>query len=102
MLPLFDRREVVDQVHVRDRGGPGRRDAAATVGNHDERAAERTTPKSSVYRMWTAHPRFSMDPDCSVRPVLFLCEQLILLNRMINNTVRSRMNAGILKVAASK
>jgi hypothetical protein len=62
----------------------------------------RLIPKSStVIRMWTRHPRFSADPDCSLRAVLFLCEQLISLNRMINNTVRSRMNAGILKVAAS-
>jgi hypothetical protein len=56
---------------------------------------------STVARMWTQHPMYSSDPDCQLRAVLFLCEQLILLNRMINNTVRSRMNAGILKVAAS-
>lgn len=64
-------------------------------------APEDLPPKSSVYRMWTQHPMYSSDPDCSVRAVLFLCEQLILLNRMTNNTIRSRMNAGILKVAAS-
>lgn len=56
---------------------------------------------STVARMWSQHPMYSSDPDCQLRAVLFLCEQLILLNRMINNTVRSRMNAGILKVAAS-
>ena len=71
--------------------------SASTMGG----LPEDLPPKSSVYRMWTQHPQFSADPDCSVRPVLFLCEQLILLNRMMNNTIRSRMNAGILKVAAS-
>jgi len=83
---------------VVDPGGLMRLQPSATTMNAQPKELP---PKSSVYRMWTAHPRFSMDPDCSVRPVLFLCEQLILLNRMINNTVRSRMNAGILKVAAS-
>jgi hypothetical protein len=57
-------------------------------------------PESSVWRMWTQHPRYSLDPDCNLRSVLYLCEQLIKLNRMINNTVASRMNAGILKVAS--
>ena len=54
---------------------------------------------ASVYRMWTMHPQYSLDPDCQLRSVLYLCEQLIKLNRMINNTIASRMNAGILQVA---
>lgn len=55
---------------------------------------------ASVYRMWNMHPRYSLDPDCQLHSVLYLCEQLIKLNRMINNTVASRMNAGILLVAS--
>lgn len=54
---------------------------------------------STVIRMWTRHPQYSADPDCSLRSVLSLCEQLIKLNRMINNTVQSRMNAGLLLVS---
>lgn len=65
-------------------------------------AAPREIPKdgSTVIRMWTKHPQYSSDPDCSLRAVLFLCEQLIKLNRMINNAIQSRMNAGILQVAS--
>ena len=54
---------------------------------------------SSVYRMWSPHPRYSGDPDAGLRSVLYLCEQLIRLNRMISNTIASRMNAGILQIA---
>lgn len=55
--------------------------------------------ESTVIRLWTKHPQYSSDPDCSLRAVLFLCEQLIKLNRMINNAIQSRMNAGILLVS---
>lgn len=82
-----------------DPGGLMRVQPSVTVG---QQGMPRELPASAtVARMWSADPMYSADPDCSLRPVLFLCEQLILLNRMINNTVRSRMNAGILKVAAS-
>lgn len=55
---------------------------------------------SQVWRMWTRHPQYSLDPDCGLRAVLYLCEQLIKLNRMISNAVASRMNAGMLLVAS--
>jgi hypothetical protein len=55
---------------------------------------------SQVWRMWTRHPQYSLDPDCALHAVIYLCEQLIKLNRMISNTVASRMNAGILLVAS--
>lgn len=61
----------------------------------------RLLPKGTpIARLWTPHPMYSMDPDCSLRPVLANCEELILLERMIRSTVRSRMNAGILAVAS--
>jgi hypothetical protein len=80
-------------------------DPGGTMRWQPSASTESVTPheidrdKSTVIRMWTKHPKYSADPDCSLRPVLFLCEQLIRLNRMINNTVQSRMNAGILMVA---
>lgn len=65
-----------------------------------QQVAATDIPKSAtVIRMWTRHPKFSADPDCSLRAVLFLCEQLIKLNRMINNAIQSRMNAGLLLVS---
>ena len=51
-----------------------------------------------VGRLWRAHPRFSEDPDSSMRGLLDLCSELLLLNRMFRGTERSRLNAGALYV----
>jgi hypothetical protein len=51
-----------------------------------------------IGRIWRPHPRFNADPDSSMRAVRSDCEELLLLDRMIRSTVRSRMNAGILFV----
>jgi len=49
-----------------------------------------------VGRIWRAHPRFSDEPDSSMRGVLDLCAELLLLNRTFRATARSRLNAGAL------
>jgi hypothetical protein len=100
-LCLFDDRWSIRSTFelLVDPGGLMRLQPSVTIGSS---GLPRELPMgATVARMWAQDPMYSADPDCSLRPVLFLCEQLILLNRMINNTVRSRMNAGILKVAAS-
>lgn len=79
-------------------------DPGGTMRLQPSASTDQVTPQTlpadtTVIRMWTKHPKYSADPDCSLRPVLFLCEQLIRLNRMISNSVQSRMNAGILMVA---
>lgn len=76
-------------------------DGANGLRWHPSSASDTASPKkvpagSTVIRMWTKHPQYSADPDCALKRLLFLCEQLIRLNRMINNSVQSRMNAGIL------
>jgi len=48
-----------------------------------------------VGRMWRAHPRFSEEPDSSLRGLLDLCDELLLLNRTYRATHRSRLNAGM-------
>jgi hypothetical protein len=79
-----------------DSGGTMKLQPSITTGS----IPPRDLPQgSSVYRMWSPHPRFSGDPDAGLRSVLYLAEQLIRLNRMISNTIASRMNAGILQVA---
>jgi hypothetical protein len=55
-------------------------------------------PGSPVGRIWRPHPRFSGDADSSMKALRADCEELLLLDRMIRTTVRSRMNAGILFV----
>ena len=54
-------------------------------------------PKGAfVGRIWKAHPRFSEEADSSLRGVLDLCSELLLLNRTFRSTARSRLNAGAL------
>jgi hypothetical protein len=54
-------------------------------------------PKSAfVGRIWRAHPRFSDEADSSLRGLLDLCAELLLLNRTFRATARSRLNAGAL------
>ena len=49
-----------------------------------------------VGRIWKAHPRFSEEADSSLRGILDLCAELLLLNRTFRATARSRLNAGAL------
>jgi hypothetical protein len=54
-------------------------------------------PKGAfVGRIWKAHPRYSQEADSSLRGLLDLCAELLLLNRTFRATARSRLNAGAL------
>lgn len=54
-------------------------------------------PKNAfVGRIWKAHPRYTDESDSSMRGVLDLCAELLLLNRTFRATARSRLNAGAL------
>ena len=54
-------------------------------------------PKSAyVGRIWRAHPRYTQEADSSLRGLLDLCAELLLLNRTFRATARSRLNAGAL------
>ena len=53
-------------------------------------------PNAFVGRIWRAHPRYSDEADSSLRGLLDLCAELLLLNRTFRATARSRLNAGAL------
>jgi hypothetical protein len=54
-------------------------------------------PKNAfVARIWRPHPRFSDSATSSMRPVLDLCAELVLLNKTFRSTERSRLNSGML------
>lgn len=55
-------------------------------------------PGTPIGRIWNQHPRFSADPDSSLRAVLADCEELILLARLMRVAARSRLNAGMLLI----
>jgi len=54
-------------------------------------------PRSAfVGRIWRSHPRYTQEADSSLRGLLDLCAELLLLNRTFRATARSRLNAGAL------
>lgn len=82
----------VDEIKIDGRGQyviTARRDASGTTPI--------VIPNDAfVGRIWRAHPRYSDEPDSSLRGVLDLCGELLLLNRTFRATARSRLNAGAL------
>lgn len=55
-------------------------------------------PEAFIGRVWRPHPRYSSEPDSSLRGILDLCAELLLLSRSARATERSRLNAGALYV----
>lgn len=48
--------------------------------------------------MWRNHPRYSDEADSSVRGILDICDDLLLLSRAASATAKSRLNGGLLFV----
>jgi hypothetical protein len=90
-----------DELITDARGGYaviGRREQAmgnSTFGNGNG-FAQALSSKAFVGRIWRNHPRFSDEADSSLRGLLDLCAELLLLNRTFRATARSRLNAGAL------
>lgn len=53
-------------------------------------------PDTYVARIWRPHPRWSREPDSSMLGVLDQCEKLLLIDKALRATARSRLNAGAL------
>lgn len=73
---------------IRDTGGS----SSSTVSKN----AIRLPKDAFIGRIWKAHPRYSLESDSSLRGLLDLCAELLLLNRTFRATARSRLNAGAL------
>jgi hypothetical protein len=67
--------------------------SSLSTGNKD---VVRLPNTAYVGRIWRAHPRYSQEADSSLRGLLDLCAELLLLNRTFRATARSRLNAGAL------
>lgn len=88
----------VDEVTTDPRGGfnvIGRREQS-TSSQGPSGQASKLGKNAFVGRMWRSHPRFSDEADSSLRGLLDLCAELLLLNRTFRATARSRLNAGAL------
>lgn len=75
----------------RDIGG-----GTASVMSQGNKDAIRLPQSSFVGRIWRSHPRYTQEADSSLRGLLDLCAELLLLNRTFRATARSRLNAGAL------
>ena len=88
----------VDEVLTSQKGGYnviGRREQASGNGMGGGRVTQLSN-KAFVGRIWRSHPRYSDEADSSLRGLLDLCAELLLLNRTFRATARSRLNAGAL------
>ena len=76
----------------------GRRESQQgnTMNASNRRGLTLLPANAFVGRIWRAHPRYSDEADSSLRGLLDMCAELLLLNRTFRATARSRLNAGAL------
>jgi hypothetical protein len=90
----------VDELNASTKGDyfiTPRRELKANNGGSASKSGVIPVPKNAfVGRIWKAHPRYSEEADSSLRGILDLCAELLLLNRTFRATARSRLNAGAL------
>ena len=91
----------VDELSIDAKGNyviAGRREyqAGNSTTNPAQRGLYKLPNTAFVGRIWRAHPRFSDEADSSLKGMLDLCAELLLLNRTFRATARSRLNAGAL------
>lgn len=92
----------IDELQVDSKGNyiiNPRRDVGgntATMMSQGNKEAILLPRTSFVGRIWRSHPRYTQEADSSLRGLLDLCAELLLLNRTFRATARSRLNAGAL------
>jgi hypothetical protein len=70
--------------------------AGLSAGGTSKKGSIMLPKDAFVGRIWKSHPRFTDEADSSMKGVLDLCAELLLLNRTFRGTARSRLNAGAL------
>ena len=89
----------VDELQMDQKGNytvNARRELAYASQTSSQKSGLKLPTSAFVGRIWKAHPRFSEEADSSLRGILDLCAELLLLNRTFRATARSRLNAGAL------
>lgn len=78
----------------------GRNAGVALKPRRDAKPAEyiNLPSKGFITRIWRNHPRYSDEADSSIRGVLDICDQLLLVDRTASATAKSRLNGGLLFV----
>ena len=89
----------VDELQLDSRGNyviSPIRDVSGSSSNQTSKSAIKLPKDAFIGRIWKSHPRYSLESDSSLRGLLDLCAELLLLNRTFRATARSRLNAGAL------
>lgn len=84
---------VIPRAELAGSAGQGNGDRILSV-----RKGGKWTPEVNIGRIWRQHPRYTDEPDSSMRSLADSIEELLLLSRLIRNASRSRLNAGMLFV----
>lgn len=76
----------------------GKDATAAIKPRRDSKPADYTyLPRNQfISRIWRSHPRYSDEADSSMRGLLDICDELLLMGRTSRATAKSRLNAGML------
>ena len=82
-----------DEVEVDTSGHAGLRQSSSSKGAD---GLELLPDDSFIGRIWRPHSRYHEDADSSMRALLDLSAELLLLNRTVRATAKSRLNAGAL------
>jgi hypothetical protein len=89
----------VDELQIDSRGNyiiNPIREVAGGSSSQGSKSAIKLPREAFIGRIWKSHPRYSLESDSSLRGLLDLCAELLLLNRTFRATARSRLNAGAL------
>ena len=87
----------VDELQMDQRGNYVVNPVRGNDGTSSASKSAIRLPKDAfVGRIWKTHPRYTQEADSSMRGLLDLCAELLLLNRTFRATARSRLNAGAL------
>lgn len=82
----------IDEIEI-DAGGKVSLQTSIAMG---QKGQEPIRSSAFVGRMWRPHPRWHDTADSSMRALLGRCEELMLLDRAVRATAKSRLNAGAL------
>lgn len=66
----------------------------ALVASRDGKVKLPLDKDAYVARIWRNHPRWSREPDSSMLGALDQCEKLVLIDKALRASARSRLNAG--------
>lgn len=74
-----------------------RGDTSAVLTSRRDGAGQTHLPAGTyIARLWRRHPQYSTEADSSMYGVADAVEELLMLQRMIRGTARSKLNAGLL------